>query len=171
MLSKFGSPAISTSIIKEINHVAAVVRSVNESLKNYWKLGIGPWSIHYFVPPFHRETYVREQPTDYTLKIAIMQMGGIFYELIEPLEGSSIQKKFLVARGEGLHHIGRRYDSLEEVQRDLEAFKKQGINILQRGMFHDSRYYYLDTESLLGVIYEIVYKPSDIAPAKVFPSE
>ncbi|MEM2320398.1 MAG: VOC family protein [Candidatus Bathyarchaeia archaeon] len=156
--------------IKEISHVAAVVRDLNRSLKMYKEiLGIEPWIIQSFVPPFHRETYVREKPVKYTMRIAIASLGKIYYELIEPLEGPSIYKEFLDAKGEGLHHIGKVYTSLEEVERDLEMFKKMGLRILQRGAFYDSRYYYIDTEPLLGVIYEVVYKPSEIPPEKVYP--
>lgn len=156
--------------VKEINHVAAVVRNLDDALRKHREiLGIEPWIIHYFVPPFHRETYVREKPANYTIKVAIARMGNMYYELIEPLEGPSVQKEFLETKGEGLHHIGRRCESLEEVERDIETFKRQGVKILQRGMFHDSRYFYFDTEPLIGVIYEIVYRPSEIKPARTYP--
>ncbi|MEM2454857.1 MAG: VOC family protein [Candidatus Bathyarchaeia archaeon] len=162
----------SQNVIKagKINHVAAVAKNLEESLKRHHEiLGVEPWIIHYFVPPFHRETYVRERPANYTLKVAIAKMGDIYYELIEPQEGPSIHKEFLETKGEGLHHVGRRYNSLEEVKKDLEAFKTKGIKILQQGMFHGSHYFYLDTEPLIGVIYEIVYVPLEIKPARIYP--
>lgn len=156
--------------VKEIGHVAAVVRDLNKSLKMYREmLGIEPWIIQSFVPPFHRETYVREKPVMYTMRIAIAPLGKIYYELVEPLEGPSIYKEFLDTRGEGLHHIGKIYTLLEKVERDLEMFRKMGLKILQRGVFYDSRYYYIDTEPLLGIVYEVVYEPSEIPPEKVYP--
>jgi hypothetical protein len=54
---------------------------------------------------------------------------------------------------------------------NLDAFKKQGIEILQRGIFRDARYYFLDTERILKLVYEIVYRPSNIPPEKCYPAE
>ncbi len=158
--------------MKEISQVAIVVRDIEKAMKKYWEtLGIGPWSIYTFAPPMLTETYVRGKPTHYTMRLALAMVGPVMVELIEPLEGESIYKEFLREKGEGLHHIACfKYDSLEEVQKDLEEFEKMGIKVLQSGKYGDIRYYYLDTEPILGIIYEIGYVPLPLPePERVYP--
>ncbi|MEM3356229.1 MAG: VOC family protein [Candidatus Bathyarchaeia archaeon] len=155
----------------ELDHVAVVVKHLDKFVEKYWNiLGVGPWNIFFLVPPAHKETYVKGKKVEYSLKVGIARLGNLSYELIEPLEGSNVLTDFLETKGEGLHHVAWRCDSLEDVKRYLEAFKKIDVEILQCGRFHDSCYYYFDTERLLGTVCEILYEPSSIKPNEVYPS-
>lgn len=155
---------------KRLDHVAVVVNDLREYIKRYWNLcGIGPWNIYYLTPPAHRETYVRGKAVEYSVKVGLARLGDISYELIEPVDGPSVLKDFLERKGGGLHHIACRYDSLQSVESALRAFRSAGIGVLQCGKFHDSVYYYLDTERFLGAVYEILYMPSEIRPNEVYP--
>jgi methylmalonyl-CoA/ethylmalonyl-CoA epimerase len=156
--------------IERLDHIAVVVKDIKEYIRRYWHLlGIGPWDIYYLTPPAHRETYLRGSSVKYSIKVGLAKLGDISYELIEPVEGPSVVKEFLESRGEGLHHIACRYDSLQSVESALHAFRSAGIEVLQCGKFHDSVYYYLDTEYLLGTVYEILYMPTEIMPNEVYP--
>ena len=158
--------------VREISQVAIVVKNLEEAMKKYWEtLGLGPWSIYTFAPPRLKDTYVRGKPVKYSMRLAITMVGNVMVELIEPLEGPSIYKEFLETKGEGLHHIACfKYNSLEEVKRDLEEFEKMGIKVLQSGRFDNIYYYYLDTEPILGIIYEIGYIPMPLPePERIWP--
>jgi len=72
------------------------------------------------------------------------------------------------ARGEGLHHIQSRVENIEEV---LAAFERLGIGVLMSGKFGEGEFYYLDTEPILGVVYEIFRRKSRPAPDGVYPPE
>jgi len=156
--------------VKRLDHFAVVVKDLKECIKRYWDLlGIGPWNIYYLAPPAHKETYLRGNAVKCSIKVGLARLGDISYELIEPVEGPSALKEFLERKGEGMHHFACRYDSLESVRSAVDAFRSAGIEVLQCGKFHDSLYYYLDTEALLGTIYEILYMPSEITPNEVYP--
>jgi methylmalonyl-CoA/ethylmalonyl-CoA epimerase len=140
--------------IGEISQIAVVVRDLKKALANYWNtLGIGPWNIYTFAPPALTEPMIRGKPVPYSMRLALAEVGPIQYELIEPLEGPSIYKEFLASKGEGLHHFQSRFD---EVTDQLMEFKKMGIDVLMSGKFGGGEFYYMDTEPILGTIYEIV---------------
>jgi 4-hydroxyphenylpyruvate dioxygenase-like putative hemolysin len=140
--------------VGEISQVAVVVKNLQKSMEKYWRvLGIGPWYIYTFAPPVLREPMIRGKPVNYSMKLAMALVGSMQLELIEPLEGPSIYKEFLVEKGEGLHHIQSHTEKMHEV---LRTFKEIGITVLMSGKIGNAEFYYMDTESILGLIYEVV---------------
>lgn len=156
--------------VEEITQIGIVVKNLQKAMENYWKtLGIGPWKIFTFKPPAFKEPMIRGEKVDYTMKIAVSQIGAMQIELIEPLEGPSIYKEFISQRGEGLHHIQSRPRDLNET---LESFKELGIEILMSGKYGEGAFYYMDTEPILGIIYEIVNRGgTKIPPEAIYPPE
>jgi 4-hydroxyphenylpyruvate dioxygenase-like putative hemolysin len=101
--------------------------------------------------------------------VAFANAGSVMMELIEPLRGPSIYKEFLAEKGEGLHHVHSRHENVREV---LQAFKEMGIAVLMSGKYGTGEFYYLDTEPMLGIIYEIVKKKpiiSRVSPEATYP--
>jgi methylmalonyl-CoA/ethylmalonyl-CoA epimerase len=154
----------------DVLQVGLVVQDLRKSVETYWKLlGIGPWRIYTYAPPMLREATVRGKRTDFSMRIACAQAGPTQLELIEPLEGPSIYVEHLRTKGEGLHHIQSRIEhSIEGV---IAAFARQGIGVLMSGKFGEGEFYYLDTEPMLGVIYEIFQRTSRPAPEAVYPPD
>ena len=153
--------------VDEIVQVAVVVKNLQKAMENYWKtLGIGPWSIYTYAPPALREPMVRGKLVNYSMRLAIAQVGSVQLELIEPLEGPSVYKEFLAERGEGLHHIQSRIENVDET---LAAFKEMGINILMSGKFGEGEFYYMDTEPVLGTVYEVVKRRTRPPPETTYP--
>ena len=156
---------------KKITHIGIVVHDRDKTIEKYSKMfGWGPWHTETFAPPALSDTIVRGRPTHYTMKMAMTMVdsmnspvgslaGKIGFEVIEPDEGRSIYHEFLKKKGEGLHHIGY-YDveSTEDLKKALDAFEKMGVKVLQSGKYRDetreSEFYYMDTESLFGVVCE-----------------
>jgi methylmalonyl-CoA/ethylmalonyl-CoA epimerase len=152
----------------DVLQVGLVVRDLQKSMATYWSLlGIGPWKIYTYAPPALCATTVRGAAATYSMRIAHAQAGPTQLELIEPLEGPSIYKEHLAAKGEGLHHIQSRVES--HIGDLLAAFASRGIGVLMGGKFGEGEFYYLDTEPTLGVIYEIFQRTSRPAPESVYP--
>jgi methylmalonyl-CoA/ethylmalonyl-CoA epimerase len=98
-----------------------------------------------------RNVTVRGKPVVVSGRVAYAQSGPVQLELIEPPEGPSIWKEFLEEKGEGLHHVQSRVDDPDAV---LSAFKEMGIGVLMSVKVGENVFYYMDTEPLLGIIYE-----------------
>ena len=154
----------------DVLQVGLVVRDLKKSMETYWTLlGISPRKIYTYAPPMLCEATLRGTRTEYSMRIACAQAGPTQLELIEPLNGPSIYKEHLAAKGEGLHHIQSRIES--NIQDVLAAFAARGIGVLMGGKFGEGEFYYLDTEPTLGVIYEIFQRKSRPAPEAVYPAE
>ncbi len=137
-----------------ICQIGIVVRDLQKAVDNYWeKLGIGPWITVRIEPPLLRDLTLRGKPVEASMMAAIAQSGNIQLELIQPLEGPSIWKEFLETRGGGLHHV----QSLDQDPKAaLAAFREMGVDVLMSGRIGDNIFYYMDTEPLLGTIYEFI---------------
>jgi hypothetical protein len=93
------------------------------------------------------------------MRLALADVGGVQWELLQPLEGDSIYTEFLAQKGEGLHHVALIVDDYEKT---VAALGKEGIGILMSGDIQGGRSYaYLDTERDLGAIVEIYKWPKD----------
>jgi methylmalonyl-CoA/ethylmalonyl-CoA epimerase len=148
------NPVVPKIKIGEICQIGIVVRDLQKATDNYWStLGIGPWMTVRIEPPLLRDVTMRGIPVEASMLAAIAQSGSIQLELIEPLEGPSIWKEFLEERGEGLHHVQSLVQDPDVV---LAAFREMGVDMLMSGRIGDNIFYYMDTEPLLGTIYEFV---------------
>jgi methylmalonyl-CoA/ethylmalonyl-CoA epimerase len=140
--------------IGAICQIGIVVKDLRKAVDNYWEqLGIGPWMTMRIEPPLLRDVTLRGKPVQASMMAAIAQSGSIQLELIQPLEGPSIWKEFLEERGGGVHHV----QSLDQDPKAvLAAFKEMGVDVLMSGRIGDNIFYYMDTEPLLGTIYELI---------------
>ncbi len=140
--------------IDKIIQIGIVVKDLRKTVDNYWAtLGIGPWQIVRMEPPILTDVTLRGKPVKASMLAAIAQNGSIQLELIQPLDGQSIWKEFMEARGEGLHHV----QSLVKDPKVIRAaFKELGVNVLMSGKIANNMFYYMDTERLLGIILEFI---------------
>jgi methylmalonyl-CoA/ethylmalonyl-CoA epimerase len=152
----------------DVLQTGIVVKDLQVSMKTYWRmLGVGPWKVYNYAPPM-LQAAVRGRGTVCSWRIAHAQAGPLQLELIQPLEGTSIFAEHLQTKGEGLHHIQSRVENIEEV---LAAFANLGVGVLMSGKFGEGEFYFLDTESSLGTVYEIFRRKSRPAPDAVYPPE
>ena len=99
--------------------VAIVVRDLERTVASYIELlGWRPWRVYDFRRLAHTGTHVRGVPTPYAMRAAQARVGGIDFEVIEPL-GPSPYQDFLDVRGEGLHHIQVRGEAPYAARRRL----------------------------------------------------
>ena len=93
--------------LDSFDHVGFIVKDIKAASESWSaKLGISEW---------------KYTPGD-VVKLAHAWSDTAQYELIEPVEGKeSLWAKFLKERGEGLHHICHRVESVEEAVEKLVA--------------------------------------------------
>jgi methylmalonyl-CoA/ethylmalonyl-CoA epimerase len=103
-------------MIKGIDHFGIVVRRI-EDVKDFYEKGLGI--------PIGKSESIPEQG----VRIAMMRIGGIRMELIEPLSDSSPVSKFLSKRGPGMHHICFQVDNIERTSKRLN---EAGVKMIER---------------------------------------
>ncbi len=137
----------------KIDQVAIVVNNVDETIKQLSTLwNIGPFRFHEIDLP---DAVVHGKQTRLRAKLAFAQAGPVELELIEPGEGENIYAEFLRAKGEGIHHFGIHVSDIES---ELAKFKEKGIEVLQSGNTTGTSFAYMDTEGIVGAIFELLQR-------------
>ncbi len=136
--------------------VGMVVRDARKTAKEYEKFGLGPFVEEEF-PAVEARVYGR--PADYLNRALTANVGGWELELLQVLRGETIFQEFLDKRGEGMHHLGVYVDDYDA---EMKKWKALGIQVLQESKCpppypEGSRYAYLDTEKLFGIVLEIAW--------------
>jgi methylmalonyl-CoA epimerase len=130
---------------KRIDHVAIIVRNIEQALNFYRDtLGISP-------------SVIKEVPTE-QVRIAFLPLGGpggSEIELIEPTNLTSSLAKFLEKRGEGLHHICLEVEDIDAALADMQA---KGAPVLdqQPRIAAEGRAIFLHPKGTNGVLLELV---------------
>jgi len=102
------------SEIKKINHVAIVVRDIDESLK-FWATALG-LELH----------HVEDVPSQAS-RVAFIPVGESEIELVQPTTEDSGMAAYLEKRGEGMHHLCVEVDDIEEKMQEL---KDAGVRLI-----------------------------------------
>jgi catechol 2,3-dioxygenase-like lactoylglutathione lyase family enzyme len=137
------------SQFSKLHHISVVVRNMEESVKFYESIGIGPF-VDY--PPL--KEYVKINGFDETgffnLKFKTVQIGDIQLQLCQPGEGESPYKDFSKRKGEGVYHLGFVVDDVDDSETRL---KRLGLKVLSSGRRADgSGFSYMDTAGKAGVV-------------------
>ena len=141
----------------KFHHVSVIVRDMNKAIEYYQSLAIGPF------PPLIgpsgttplTEKKVRGKPMDYNIDLRHAEggVGQIQFEVIQPLEGETPVKEFLEKKGEGMHHLGFFVDDLGK---ETAKMAEKGFMVSQSGETHDVKWAYFDTDSVGGVVIELM---------------
>ena len=100
--------------IKKINHVAIVVRDIEESLR-FWRDQLGLKLDH-----------VEDVPSQASM-VAFIPVGEGEIELVQPTDMDTGLGKYLEKRGEGMHHLCIEVDEIDGMLDDLKA---QGVQLI-----------------------------------------
>lgn len=140
-------------------HASIVVKDMEKAIKYFETLDVGPFPAFLGGPgmKFAGKT-VRGKQVDYDmdLRLATSQLGGIGFELIQPLKGDTVYTEFLEKKGEGLHHLAF---GVEDFDVEVEDMKKRGFKVVQTGAMGPSRWAYFDTDKLGGMLIELCETP------------
>jgi methylmalonyl-CoA/ethylmalonyl-CoA epimerase len=123
-----------------VDHVAIAVNNVSEALKNYEKiLKIDKIDI--------------EEVSSERVKVAILRLEDTRIELMEPTADDSPIKKFLIDRGEGIHHIAITADNIDnDVERAIANGTRMIGNI--RTGSYGRKITFIHPKSMNGVLTE-----------------
>jgi len=127
----------------KVDHIGIAVKSLAEAVKVYQDaIGL--------------EVSGYDEVDDQGVRVAMLTIGESRIELLEPTREDSPIEKFMMKRGEGIHHIAVRVDDIEEA---LERLKASGVRLIdstpRRGA-HDTRTAFIHPSSTHGVLLELV---------------
>jgi methylmalonyl-CoA epimerase len=131
-------------MIRKVDHVAIAVKNLDEGLKTFENvLGI-------------KAAHVKDVP-DQKVRAAMIHIGDIEIELIQPTDPGTGVAKFLETRGEGVHHICLEVD---DVDKELQAMAAKGVELIDKkgrpGM--SGKVGFLHPKSAKGVLIELAQK-------------
>ena len=149
-----GSDVAATAGLPAIHQVAWIVADLDASVAQMQKLmGWGPWKVYEYAAPRLHDLTVRGQPAKFTWSGAETEISpGSYVELLQPVSTSGIFYEWLMANGEGMHHVGYEASSLEEADQLSERLIGGGAEMLLSAWIDDLYFYYLDTHPM---IYEV----------------
>lgn len=104
----------STLLLTEIDHVAIAVNDLEAAIAYYRDT--------YGCEVDHREVVEKDGVEEALLKVA-----DSYIQLLTPVRDDSTVAKYLATKGEGLHHVGYRVDS---VAKALDSVKEQGFRVI-----------------------------------------
>ncbi len=98
----------------KIEHIGIATRELDEALE-FWRGALG------------LEPDATEVVAEQRVRVAMLPLGEVHVELLEPTDEQSPIAKFLEKRGPGIHHLAVR---VEDIRATLESLKKQGIRLI-----------------------------------------
>jgi LAO/AO transport system kinase len=125
-----------------LDHLGIAVKSIAVARDFYEALGLVMG---------HEETVEHEK-----VRTAMLPLGESRIELLEATDTDSVIGKFLLKRGEGLHHIALQVDGVDAM---FERLKSQGVKLASdevRVGAGGHRYFFVHPASTAGVLVEIV---------------
>jgi len=159
-----------------ITQVCVVVNDLDATVKAYTDiLGWGPWSIYDYVPPRLHHSRLHGQDQDFTMVGAECEIQpGLWFEIIQPLDGPSIYREHLEKHGEGLHHIAMMKPTVEESDALRRHFEDRGGEVSMGGRFGETDadtigFYYLDVPPLKLVVESGYDLGQEVRPDRRYP--
>ena len=128
-------------MIKKIDHVAIVVRNIDEALKAFSNF----------------EFSVVESITDpqQEFRAVLISTGDAALELIEPISPEGSIAKFLEQRGGGIHHFSLSVDNIEQ---ELESLRAKGVRLVNEEpqSLPSARVAFVHPRSAEGALIELI---------------
>jgi methylmalonyl-CoA/ethylmalonyl-CoA epimerase len=140
----------------KLDHIGVVVNDIQKAVDFYTKaFGIKFDDIaEHQLPP---DVITRGKPSPYTMKVTFGPMSSsVRLELIQIVEGKTLQSEFLKAHGEGIMHLGYEVENLEKEVANAESQGLEVISFLK--MVGIMAFAYLDSAKTHGVMIELVQK-------------
>lgn len=126
---------------QKIDHIGIAVHSIEEALPFYKNV-------------IEIEHQLIEEIESQQVRVAMLAIGDINIELLEPTDPASPIARFLEKNGEGIHHLAFATDSIED---KLDRSKKSGVRLLHEVPFkgaHDKLVAFLHPKSCHGILTE-----------------
>lgn len=146
--------------INKIIQVGIATYDLEEKIKNFEKVGIGPFQIVVDTQkglgaPASNTKYFGE-PTEIDVRVAVCNLDGLEIELIQPMDEKGSYAKHLREIGEGcIHHLGIQADDNAGFR---QIMKDEGVRSEWKGDVDPKlgvSFEYFDTRKLLGFCIEM----------------
>jgi methylmalonyl-CoA/ethylmalonyl-CoA epimerase len=139
----------------KVDQIGVMVRNIDEAIKYYESLGIGPFEPSGLTATNRR---VYGKAADDVKNVSrTAQMGQVHLELLQPIAGQSLQREFLERRGEGINHLGFYVDDLDK---EVAKVMEKGFKPISTGKFPGGGgFAYFDTDKVGGVMFELIEWP------------
>lgn len=145
----------------DLSQIGIVTHDLKRTVNRLLTTGIGPWRTYTFDSATCTDIQYMGQATDTAAKIALANMPGLLWEVIQPLRGPNVYSDFLIEHGEGMHHLLFKCNGYSW-QEKTAAFAAAGYRCTQSGKWQGTMSYaYYDTDRTSGVLIEITDIPSD----------
>lgn len=131
------------SKISHIDHIAVIVRSINE-VRSFYEDALGL-----------KIERIEELP-ERGIKTAFIPVGPTYIELIEPMNDQSEVSNFLEKRGPGLHHIAFKTNDLEGLETQITKAEASLIYEKPQTGAHKTLINFIHPKSSGGVLMEIL---------------
>lgn len=138
-----------------VTQVAILVNDIEKSIKEFAAM-LGMEAPGYIVTGTREEaeTEFKGQPSEARAKLAFFNVGEtLTIELIEPDEHPSVWRDDLNKNGEGIHHLAFNIKGMKET---IARMERNGFPLLQKGEYPGGRYAYMDTNSTLKTLVELL---------------
>ena len=148
-------PVVNITEGGKIAQFGIVVRDVDKTARRFSEVFGASWRFYDFKPKgviLHGKELGDVEPL---LKVAIGDIGGRSFKLIQPVSGASTYMEFLERHGEGLLHFS--LGTVVVHNRIVESLKKAGIGIEMQGRLGErATFTILDTQEDLGCYIELI---------------
>jgi hypothetical protein len=144
-----------------LHHTCFVVHDLEKTAKALAdSLGVS-WNVWTIEP---ESSTLRGRDVSLSFKVALAQVGGAAYELIEPRTGESALSEHLASRGEGFHHTCFAYGTREAIQQAKDELSRQGREMIQSGNLGElGEFCYFDMPET-GAILELLFLSGELPP-------
>jgi methylmalonyl-CoA/ethylmalonyl-CoA epimerase len=129
--------------ISHIDHVAIVVKSINEA-RAFYEDALGL-----------KISHIEEMPRR-GIKTAFLSIGEVKIELIEPINEQSEVANFLAKRGPGLHHIAFKTSDIKAMETKLSRNNARLTYDSAQPGAHGTRVNFIHPQSTGGTLLELV---------------
>jgi len=136
---------LTTLYYMKLEHIGIAVKSIESHLKT-WRDTFG-----------FRLKMITEAP-EQKVKVAMLDVGGVTVELLEPTSKDSTIQKFIEKRGEGLHHLSFEVEDIEKAIEDLRSKGARMIDAIPRKGAHAAKIAFIHPHSTGGVLIELSQK-------------
>ena len=120
----------------------------------------------------HTQATYYGKPMNAQAKIVSFMMGQVAFELLQPLEESSVWMDHLKKYGCGIHHVAF---NVPRIAPAAAFFADKGYSVIQQGLFtgRTGMYSYLDTDKDLGIAIELLehYRNGSHPTLGAFPGD
>ena len=156
-------------LFTETLQVSIVVPDLDQAVRTYAdEYGVGPWDIYEFNPDTVRDMRASGQPVAWRWRLALATVGGVQWELVQPLDDESIYARFIAEHGAGVHHAGVGVRDYGAATAELAA---RGHEVLLTGEYNRVRFSYHATGDNLGIVTELFDAPPGVeqTPDSTYP--